>query len=326
MVITMVHGQEGREDGCFAAIGVVIPAYNAAAYVGATLDSVRAQTRTDWVCVVVDDGSTDGTRAIISGYATGDSRIHVVARANGGMSAARNTGLVALPSAIDKVMFLDADDLLEPHALNDLSDTLEQTPDAVAASGLSRAMSADGSQFSLHLFGRGLFAITGGWPQALADDKPVTFATTPIACHIHTSGCVLIRRRALEVAGTFDESGLMSEDWDMWVRLSLLGSFARVNVLVLSKRASPGSLSGQRSRMRLAEPALRRRWARDLTLTPQQRRLLRLAWVYGALMRFRWARESLRNGQIGLALRQTKQGFVALSDFLVGTLKVHLGK
>lgn len=107
------------------AITVVIPVYNVASYLRAALDSVRAQTFADWECVCVDDGSTDGSGAVLDEYASRDPRFRVVHQANAGVSAARNRGMDA--AAGELVAFLDADDTYDPRALEILADVWRKT-------------------------------------------------------------------------------------------------------------------------------------------------------------------------------------------------------
>src|ERR1700722_16212125 len=71
-------------------VGIVIAAYNAASWIGDAIASVIAQTYRDWILVVVDDGSADGTADVVGGFA--DPRIRLVRQANAGVSAARNRG------------------------------------------------------------------------------------------------------------------------------------------------------------------------------------------------------------------------------------------
>jgi glycosyltransferase involved in cell wall biosynthesis len=94
------------------AISVLICNYNYARYVAAAIESVLAQTRPAHRILVVDDGSTDGSRDVIAGFA---DRVEIHHRPNGGQIAAVNDGLAMLDG--DIVMILDADDLLEPSAL-----------------------------------------------------------------------------------------------------------------------------------------------------------------------------------------------------------------
>jgi hypothetical protein len=93
-------------------ISVIITSFNYAEYIGRTIDSVLSQTYPHIELIVVDDGSTDDSLAIIAGYG---NRLRCIARENGGEAAACNTGFAA--SRGDIVMFLDSDDLLYPDAV-----------------------------------------------------------------------------------------------------------------------------------------------------------------------------------------------------------------
>ena len=106
-------------------ISVIIPAYNSETFLGETLDSLLAQTHKAWEAVVVDDGSTDNTQKIAAAYAEKDSRFRCITQENAGVSAARNRGLSE--AAGDYVVFLDADDLYEPDALQAFADKAAQT-------------------------------------------------------------------------------------------------------------------------------------------------------------------------------------------------------
>lgn len=91
-------------------ISIIVPAYNVAAYLEASLDSVLAQTYGNWELVLVDDGSTDGTSTVCDHYAERDSRIKVIHKKNGGAAEARNFGLDAATGRY--IMFLEGDDYL----------------------------------------------------------------------------------------------------------------------------------------------------------------------------------------------------------------------
>lgn len=95
-------------------VTTIVPLYNRAAMLADTLDSLLTQTFTDWEAVIVDDGSTDDGPEIATAYARRDPRFRVVRRPNGGVSAARNTGLDHARG--EYIHFLDADDIIEPEA------------------------------------------------------------------------------------------------------------------------------------------------------------------------------------------------------------------
>ena len=102
---------------------IIIPVYNVEEYLSACLDSVLNQSFLDWEALCVDDGSTDGSIAILEGYAARDSRIKVISQLNAGTASARNAGLRA--SQGQYVFFLDSDDWIQPDSLQLLADQLD---------------------------------------------------------------------------------------------------------------------------------------------------------------------------------------------------------
>ena len=105
-------------------VSVVIPVYNVEKYLAECVDSVLNQTYKDYEIILVDDGATDSSGAMCDAYAQIDPRIRVIHRPNGGLSAARNTGLRAAQG--EYVYFLDSDDYIEPCALEHLIMTAEK--------------------------------------------------------------------------------------------------------------------------------------------------------------------------------------------------------
>lgn len=104
-------------------VSVVMPVYNAAGFLAASVGSVIEQTMADWELILVDDGSTDNSLQVCQEYALDNPRIRVVAQANRGPSAARNTGVIA--SKGEFIFFLDADDRLPSDALELLLSAVE---------------------------------------------------------------------------------------------------------------------------------------------------------------------------------------------------------
>ncbi len=89
-------------------VSVIVPVYNTEKYLRRCLDSILGQTYTDWECLVIDDGSTDGSADICDEYAAGDARFRVFHKENGGVSSARNLGLDK--SGGEYFIFMDSDD------------------------------------------------------------------------------------------------------------------------------------------------------------------------------------------------------------------------
>ena len=101
-----------------ALISIIVPIYNVEGYLSQCLDSIIAQTYPDWECILVDDGSKDGSGRICDDYQDEDKRFKVIHKPNGGVSSARNIGLEQARG--EWVFFSDADDLLEVDALETL--------------------------------------------------------------------------------------------------------------------------------------------------------------------------------------------------------------
>ncbi|MDF2555963.1 MAG: epsH 2, partial [Microbacterium sp.] len=161
------------------AVTVIVPGYDVAAYADEALDSLRAQTRTDWAAILVDDASTDETGALFDAAAAADDRFQVVHHPQQrGLGAARNSGLERVRTPF--VGFLDADDRLTPHALERLVGTL----------------TASGSDFALGAYVRLRPDTAGGYsagivqPWVAAATDPARLGTT-LDRHPEASGNIV---------------------------------------------------------------------------------------------------------------------------------------
>ena len=208
-------------------ISIIIPAYNAAKWLPAAVASVRAQTRPADEIIIVDDGSTDGTWALCREFG---SDVRYVRRENGGLAAARNTGVANTTG--EWLLFLDADDILLPSALASLASTAESS-DAGVVYGFVLQRQADPTDAKLH-----------GRPYAVGkppEPAKAHFYWTPIP----TAGCALISRSHNEKVGGFDEKFRQVEDAEYWLRCGVTAPFAHCNTVVLDKTFIPSSLGQQ---------------------------------------------------------------------------------
>lgn len=195
-------------------VSVVIAVHNGRRYLEETLRSVRAQTHPAVELIVVDDGSSDGSRELVRTVAP---QAELIAQANQGVSTARNRGLAA--SRGDYVAFLDQDDVWHPQHVEAQLRAFEQEPErgAVVCPFVFWRPGADGRHDAAETL----------WPAQLLED-----ANTPDPafdgwlyhqflwdCWALTSA-TLLRRDAVVAAGGFDETLPYSEDWDLWLRLS----------------------------------------------------------------------------------------------------------
>jgi len=160
-------------------VTVIVPGYDVGPYAAEALDSLRAQTREDWVAVLVDDASNDDTGALFDAAAAADDRFQVVHhRERGGLSAARNTGLDLVRTPL--VGFLDADDRYTPRAL-------ELLVGAVVDSGSDFAL---GAYVRLRPEGDGHYVPGSVQPWVAAATAPARTGTT-LEAHPEASGNIV---------------------------------------------------------------------------------------------------------------------------------------
>ncbi len=182
-----------------AKVSAIIPAFNAEAYVRDAIGSVLAQTYGDIECVVVDDGSTDGTAAAVAEYG---QRVTLVQRPNGGISVARNDGVSAASGEL--LAFLDADDLWMPDRVQRMADALSGSPEADAAVCSTQVVDRDLK------------------PLGVIHQDPAVTIRDLLLCQASVasvSSNLLIRRSAFDEVGRWDERLRGSEDWLMTFRL-----------------------------------------------------------------------------------------------------------
>lgn len=171
----------------------IVPVYNGEKYLDETLDSVFAQTYSPLEIIVVDDGSTDGTAALIEARTEDITYLH---QENAGPAAARNTGIAA--AAADYLAFIDADDLWLP-------DKLKRQMELFAANPALDVC---------------VTKIQNFWIDELESDRE-RFKNHPIARALPGYGfpTSLVRRRAFEALGPIDESLRTGEDTDWFMRV-----------------------------------------------------------------------------------------------------------
>ena len=199
-------------------VSVIIPAYDVADFIGDALDSVFAQTFTDYEVIVVNDGSPD-TLELEQALAPYMSRIVYLKQENRGVSAARNTAIKAARGSL--LAFLDGDDVWLPNYLEVqvARITADPTIDVLYPNVLMfGGFSEDGEEFMT------ICPSTG----------PVTFERLLLQeCNV--SNCSIARRETLVRAGLFDESLRSVEDFDLWLRVIKAGGRITYHDRVLAR-------------------------------------------------------------------------------------------
>ncbi len=208
------------------AVTVIMPVYDRERFVHEAITSVLAQTFDDFELIVVDDGSTDGTAAVVA--AVDDPRLRYMVQPHRGVAAAMNTGLRAARGGY--VARLDSDDVWLPDLLATQVAVLEARPEIDVVYARGQGMEADGTP-TTHVWGFG-----PRWPgDALRSQLHGDFT-----CNITT----VARRTCLERAGGFDESLTAHEDWDLWLRVARHSSFAFTDRVLTRFRWHDGNLTG----------------------------------------------------------------------------------
>ena len=121
-----------------ASVSVIVPVYNAAAFLRDALDSLQNQSHNDFEAILIDDGSTDDSLSICRAYAESDNRFKIISQANRGVSAARNAGVDAAKGSW--IAFLDADDIMRPDALATLLDAAASTGADISVGNYSQGV------------------------------------------------------------------------------------------------------------------------------------------------------------------------------------------
>lgn len=215
-------------------VSVVIPTYNAEAFLTQTLNSALAQTYKPIEIIVVDDGSTDGTRRILETYR---GRIQIVLQTNKGAGTARNTGIAK--SHGKYIAFLDADDQWESTKLSCQVAAMEK--DAEAGVCYTDGIYYDGKEVVLvsHAAFRRAYS---GW----------VFDPLFIENFIITSS-VMVRRNCLEIVGCFNPEYLNAQDYDLWIRLAKRYRFIYLDKIFVRYWHHGGSLSKNYDRLYAAD-------------------------------------------------------------------------
>lgn len=192
-------------------VSIIMPCYNAAAHLPASVGSVQAQTHTDWELVIVDDGSTDDSWQALQKLADADPRIRVSQQANAGAAAARNRALREARGAY--TAFLDTDDTWHPEFLEAMMTALAADPDAgIAYCGWQN-------------IGLGKGRDDPFIPPEYENSDKVESLLGGCRWPIHGA---LVRTHIIMDAGCFDENLSSCMDYDLWLRLGTLHPLVRV--------------------------------------------------------------------------------------------------
>ncbi|NVJ47566.1 MAG: glycosyltransferase, partial [Cytophagia bacterium] len=179
-----------------------------------------------WEAILVNDGSTDRTEAIAQAFVERESRIHYIKQENQGLSAARNAGMKIAKGNF--LLFLDADDWLEPNCLKSYACVIESNPEMkLFRCGYAYWDKPSGRRFHSHL------------PSSNSNIYPGVLTHNIGPCH-----SILIKKDFAEKLGGFDPALKSCEDWDFWIRAGKMGvKIISIPEVMVAYRYVPTSMS-----------------------------------------------------------------------------------
>lgn len=209
-------------------VSVIIPTYNYARFIGEAIESVLAQSYRDCEIVVVDDGSTDDTKDVVSRF----PQVRYIYQANKGIAAARNAGLHSSQGSY--LVFLDADDRLVSHCLETGINSLEDNPKCAFVSGQWELIAGDGKPLAQV---PGLF-VTKDHYRAFLNFN-----------YIGTAGQVMFRRSVFDEVKGFDSSALGCDDIELYLRIARNHSVQSHDKVVVQHRVHGSNTSSDPAMM-----------------------------------------------------------------------------
>jgi glycosyltransferase involved in cell wall biosynthesis len=209
-------------------ISILMPVRNESCHLPEALSSLARQTLSSWELIVVDDGSSDSTPAILSAAARGDSRIRVIRREGGGLVAALNSGLEACRAPL--LARMDGDDICHPRRL-------ELQAAYLATHADTGLVACNFRHFPRSMLKQGMLSYET-WQNSLGSHAQILrdrFIESPF---VHPS--IMARRDLIEEAGGYRDCG-WAEDYDLWLRMADSGTrFARLSETLFFWRDHPG--------------------------------------------------------------------------------------
>jgi glycosyltransferase involved in cell wall biosynthesis len=231
------QGNERPIHHCQPLVSIIIPTYNDAEFVGSAVQSALEQDYSNVEVIVIDDGSTDNTREVLSPFLE-DQRVRGFFQENRGPSAARNRGIAE--SRGEYLNFLDADDYLHPSKIAKQVHILESEPSVDLVYCDVAVVDRNGDTIEEYSVGAS---------RKILDDD--IFDSLMLGGYFPPH-VVLLRRRVLDQVGGFDQDLRCTEDLDLWLRASAEGIRARyVDEKLAYYRRYPGTVSQD-------EPAMQR--------------------------------------------------------------------
>jgi glycosyltransferase involved in cell wall biosynthesis len=204
---------------------IIMPVYNEEKYIRDAIDSILAQTETDWEAILVDDGSTDTTPTILDDYAIKDKRIRVFHKPNGGQSTAINKGVKEAKG--EWLCWLSGDDYFHPQKLEYNKQWIQNFPGKNFFFSGHWLILPDGEKIEYNL----------DW---LSLEHSEYHLISLFRCNYVMGISICIKRETWQVTGEFSEELRYAHDLDMWLRLMLVAQTKYLPDRTCTMRYHPG--------------------------------------------------------------------------------------
>jgi GT2 family glycosyltransferase len=209
------------------AISVLMPVHNAGRFLAPALDSILAQTFSDFELIAINDGSTDDSGQALAEFAARDPRIRVISQHNAGIVAALNRALELARAPL--IARMDADDLSRPDRFAKQVAYLREHPEVAVVSGAMDLIDENGAHLRVATFPTD--------PDAVASE----LLHRSCVCH----PAVMAHVAALRSVGGYRANARHAEDYDLWLRIAEAGRIANLPDVLLSYRVHPQAISAR---------------------------------------------------------------------------------
>lgn len=284
-------------------VSVVMPVYNAEAYVSEAIESVLAQTFSDFEFIILDDGSTDRSLQILRQYQHDDSRIKIISRENRGLIATLNEGIDCAKGRY--IARMDADDIALPERFSRQVEFLEHHPNHVVVG--SKVLLIDPEGLPICPF------------STLTEHEAID------AAHMQGQGgaichpASMLRRDVLQKVGGYRPEMKHAEDFDLFLRLAEVGKVANLPHILLKYRMHENSVGHTKriEQLKSGFQALKEAYSRrslDFQITFLDEVLSHESDSSLSKIHRVWAWQSLVSGNVKTA---RKHAFLALKNNLI---------
>ena len=291
-------------------VSIITPCYNSEKYVRQTIESVQAQTFSDWEHIIVDDGSQDASALVVEPYTHSDPRIKLIRQKNGGVSNARNNGLKGCSTDSKYLYFLDADDCLEINMLTAMLKYMEiHNSVGMAYCGHCYINDKDQIVETHKKLWRTRYTSTCLSIRRIPPEE----AKTPFHSIFSQAWIVpslsVIRRSIYDLTPGWDENfGQLCEDTDMFLHIALHSNVHFVPETLVRYRRHDQQSTADSGKLERQRKKLDTKWLKGGGLTNKQKAIVKEAWQFreGRLLPIKslsTGNRHLRRGRISTAGR-----------------------